>query len=76
MRLEMQTMLWAGLGLDEPYKYRAALACFYLGYGVEETRLLLTHRPGAPELEDVVGLALACGLDYSRDSIVQIQFGN
>lgn len=60
--------MWQELGLDDPVKRLDASMCFYLGYGVEETRRLLAGF-NATELESVRKLAPMNGFEAPRDLI-------
>lgn len=71
MKVKLYRTQWIELGLDEDSNYRIALACFYLGFGFEETRRLVKHPLGLnhPDVKDAMDIAVFSGLDPSKDSI-------
>lgn len=69
MKVKLYRTQWIELGLDEGSNYRIALACFYLGFGFEETRRLVKLGLDHPDVKDAMDIAVFSGLDPSKDSI-------
>jgi len=73
--MKIHQFLWNDLELDQPGRLRDASMCFYLGYGVEETRKLLNgYNPR--ELRDVRELAPLNGFKEPENlaSVVNLQY--
>lgn len=72
MELKVQSYLWNDLALDDSGRYMLALACFYLGKGVEETRDVLNRDPSDREVAFIVSTAAFCGLNPETDTIEKV----
>lgn len=69
--VKLRRGVYFSLKLDVPENYRAALAGFYLGYGMEQIRTLVSSPLSDPEREVTISTALMLGLS-DDDKIVQI----
>lgn len=70
MVVHLPAQVWANLGLDDEQKKNVTTACFYLGYGLDETKRISRLGQDHRTVLDVLDIAIYSGLDFSIDNVI------
>lgn len=71
MNLKFTGSMWRQFGLDDPVKYEIARSAFYIGYGFEAVKSILTANPDCSEVTELLRVAPLLGM-IDEDVITKV----